>query len=300
MKDFSKLSRGEKAFAMNEVIESLNVETAYYSDWLNEWPDGATIEEAKDDFDIHASDSKEDRDSKESLWETLERKFRIRVEMFGCEDGRSIQEEDVVGLWVPKTKNPEYEEDERGGGFAILKGEEGKLNRVRKTLEELGYPLTPTEEGKNYHSFFVDWRKWRLQKAVSFILKSAEWLSQEECGCCTIRLTKNTQLAVGWANGFDPDDKTIIHSKTQPEWAIAVAVKSLEGDDLKTDLEWLTTPYVAEGEDKGLVFSQLEWTLSPTGTEDDARRAFSYLMSQLDGIIKGYRLMADGRCLLRK
>ena len=107
MKNFNKMSRGEQAYAMNEVIASLNDERAYYSDWLSIWPDEETLEEAKEDFDDYSDED----------WKVFVRLFRIRVEMFGCKDGRSIQEEDVDGLRVPYIKDPEYEEEERGGGF---------------------------------------------------------------------------------------------------------------------------------------------------------------------------------------
>ena len=56
MKNFNKMSRGEQAYAMNEVVSSLNDERAYYSDWLDFWPDGETLEEAKEDFDGYSDE----------------------------------------------------------------------------------------------------------------------------------------------------------------------------------------------------------------------------------------------------
>lgn len=296
MKNFNKMTRGEKAYAMNEVVSALNCETAYYSDWLDIWPDEATLKESKEYFD--------EDDNKDSFDE-LSRKFKIRVEMFGCKDGYSIEESDVDGLYVPCTSDPEDEEDERGGGFYFcLDGKLGKeeamkkaLN-VRHTLTTLDYPLTEnsiTREGKDL-LFYIDHKKWRAQKAAAFIKESIEWLLKEEQGCCTIRLSKATQLAVGWENGFDPKDESVIHSKQNPSWVIVMGIKALYGDDMKTDFEWLTTPYVAEGDEENTVFSSLEMPLSPNS---DYEKVFSYLIDEYNEILKDYVVKADGRCLPR-
>ena len=292
MKNFNKMSRGEQAYAMNEVIASLNDERAYYSDWLSIWPDEATLEEAKEDFDDYSDED----------WEDFVQLFRIRVEMFGCVDGRSIQEEDVDGLRVPYIKDPEYEDEERGGGFYfhLQKKDDpetmARVARVRETLTAFGYPLTDNLTGGGLAQgvrFYVDWKKWRTQKAAAFIKESVEWLLSQECGCCTIRLTAATQLAVGWENGFDPEDPFVIHSKSEPTWGICVGIKAIDGDDLKTDFEWLTTPYVADGDNEGEVFSNLETSLSP---KDDYENAFEYLVVGYQGLLKEYEVHGDGKC----
>lgn len=292
MKNFNKMSRGEQAYAMNEVIASLNDERAYYYDWLSIWPDEATLEEAKEDFDDYSDED----------WEDFVQLFRIRVEMFGCVDGRSIQEEDVDGLRVPYIKDPEYEDEERGGGFYFYLQKKddpetmARVARVRETLTAFGYPLTDTLIGSRLSegvTFYVDWKKWRAQKAAAFIKESVEWLLSQECGCCTIRLTATTQLAVGWENGFDPKDPSVIHSKSEPTWGICVGVKSIDGDDLKTDFEWLTTPYAADGDNEGEVFSNLETSISP---EEDYEKTFEYLIGEYGSLLKEYKVQEDGKC----
>lgn len=288
MKNFNKMSRGEQAYAMNEVISSLNDEGAYYSNWLNFWPDGATLEEAREDFDDYSDED----------WKTFVRLFKNRVEMFGCKDGRSIQEEDVDGLRVPYFEDPE----ERGGGFYFCLHEKDdpetmeRVARVRETLTSFGYPLTDiliVGRLSRGVMFYVDWKKWRTQKAADFIKESVEWLLSQDCGCCTIRLTATTQLAVGWENGFDPKDPSVIHSKSEPTWGICVGIKALEGDYMKTDFEYLTTPYVADGDDKGWVFSNLETPISP---EDDYEKTFEYLIGEYGSLLKEYKVQEDGKC----
>lgn len=296
MKNFNKMSRGEQAYAMNEVISSLNDEEAYYSGWIEFWPDGETIEEAREDFD----------DYPDEAWKYFVRLFRTRVEMFGCTDGRSIQEDDVDGLRVPKIKDSEYNydvEERRGGGFWFYLHKKddsetmARVARVRETLAAFGYPLTDNATNCGHAAqgvvFYVDWRKWRAQKASAFIKESVEWLLSQERGCCHIRLTENTQLAVGWENGFDPKDSSVIHSKSEPTWCICVGIKALEGDDMKTDFEYLTTPYVADGDDKGEVFSNLEMPLSH---EDDYEKTFEYLIGEYVSLLKEYKVQKDGKC----
>ena len=295
MKNFNKMSRGEQAYAMNEVIFSLSDERAYYSDWLKFWPDGATLEEAREDFDDYSDED----------WKTFVRLFKNRVEMFGCKDGRSIQEEDVDGLRVPYIKDPEYEDEERGGGFYFYLPKKddpktmARVARVRETLTVFGYPLTNNLTGGGLaHGvmFYVDWEKWRAQKAAAFIKESVEWLLSQQCGCCTIRLTAATQLAVGWANGYDPKDPSVIHSKGEPSWAISIEIKALDGDDMKTDLEYLTSPYVAEGEDEGTVFD-----LSVTPSEnDDYESDFERLISAYRDVLKLYTVLRDGRAFRKE
>ena len=292
MKNFNKMSRGEQAYAMNEVISSLNDERAYYSDWLKFWPDRETLEEAREDFDDYSDED----------WKTFVRLFKNRVEMYGCKDGRSIQEEDVDGLRVPYIKDPDDEEEGIGGGFYFYLHKKDdpetmeRVARVRETLTAFGYPLTDIvidsilSEGV---TFYVDWKKWRAQKAAAFIKESVEWLLSQECGCCTIRLTATTQLAVGWENGFDPKDPSVIHSKSEPTWGICVGIKSIDGDDLKTDFEWLTTPYAADGDNEGEVFSNLETSISP---EEDYEKTFEYLIGEYGSLLKDYKVNRDGKC----
>ena len=292
MKNFNKMSRGEQAYAMNEVISSLNDERAYYSNWLYFWPDGATIEEAREDFDDYSDED----------WKTFVQLFKNRVEMFGCKDGRSIQEEDVDGLYVPCIKDPEYEEEEIGGGFYFYLRKKDdpetmeRVARVRDTLTSFGYPLTDIVIGSRLSegvTFYVDWKKWRAQKAAAFIKESVKWLLSQECGCCTTRLTAATQLAVGWEDGFDPKDPSVIHSKSEPTWGICVGIKSIDGDDLKTDFEWLTTPYAADGDNEGEVFSNLETSISP---EEDYEKTFEYLIGEYGSLLKEYNVLKDGKC----
>ena len=79
-------------------------------------------------------------------------------------------------------------------------------------------------------------------------IKSAvEWLKEEDCGCTTLKLDDKLAVCVGWSDGFDPDDETVIHSKTSPTYAICAAIKAWGSDDLRTDLDYVDFPYYEDG-----------------------------------------------------
>ena len=85
-------------------------------------------------------------------------------------------------------------------------------------------------------------------ETLSEEIKSAvEWLVEEDCGCVTLKLNGTLAVCIGWSDGFDPYDVTIIHSKTSPTWAICAEIKAWGSDSLRTDLDWINAPYYEDG-----------------------------------------------------
>lgn len=294
--NFNGMTKGEIAFRLDEAVRSLNADTPeFYDIWLANYDDGDdTVEKAKETWDDVSDD--------DAFWDDLVSAFRYMVGMYGCEEDRSITDGCHIGLWYDNFSRGDDECEEVGGGFFIAKREgqnenaSSRVARVRETLALAGYPLSETESGKYGYYFEIDWRKVRSMRAAEWIKSSIEWLKAEDCGCCTTRLTRCTQLAVGWANGYDPKDPSIIHSKGEPSWAISIEIKALEGDDMKTDLEYLTSPYVAEGEDEGTVFD-----LSVTPSEnDDYESDFERLISAYRHVLKLYTVRKDGRAFRKE
>ena len=79
-------------------------------------------------------------------------------------------------------------------------------------------------------------------------IKSAvEWLKEEDCGCVTLKLNGTLAVCVGWSDGFDSDDPSVIHSKTQPTYAICAEIKAWGSDSLRTDLDRINAPYYEDG-----------------------------------------------------
>ena len=297
MKNFHKMTRGEQAYAMSEVITALTNEEAYDHYWRKNWLDGElfildgeTLEEAKENFD----------ECSDGCWDALVRIFKFIVERYGCEDGRSIQKDDVDGLHVPCA-----EKDEKGGGFTFGFYKKDELEamacvaRVREILTAFGYPLTENvfidiePIYKHYIEFYVDWKKWRTQKAAAFIKESIKSLLPQNCGYRAIRLSASTQLAVGWKSGFNPTNPFIIHSTYDLTESLCVGIKAIEGNGQTTDFEQLATPYVADGANKGETFLDLEMPLAP---EEDRGKDFEHLIGKYQKLLKKYKIHADGKC----
>ena len=80
------------------------------------------------------------------------------------------------------------------------------------------------------------------------IREAVDYLREADCGCVTIKLNGTLTVCVGWSNGFDPDDPSVIHSKTQPTYAIVAAIKAWGSDDMRTDFDYINMPYYDDGE----------------------------------------------------
>lgn len=85
-------------------------------------------------------------------------------------------------------------------------------------------------------------------KTLAKEIKAAvKWLKEEDHGCVTLKLDGTLAVCVGWSDGFDPDDETVIHSKTSPTYAICAAIKAWGSDSMRTDIDWIDAPYYEDG-----------------------------------------------------
>ena len=83
-----------------------------------------------------------------------------------------------------------------------------------------------------------------LAKEIKVAVK---WLKEKDHGCVTLKLSGTLAVCIGWSDGFDPDDETVIHSKTSPTYAICAAIKAWGSDSMRTDLDWIDAPYYEDG-----------------------------------------------------
>lgn len=79
------------------------------------------------------------------------------------------------------------------------------------------------------------------------IKAAVKWLKEEDRVCVTLKLDGTLAVCVGWSDGFDPDDETVIHSKTSPTYAICAAIKAWGSDSMRIDLDWIDAPYYEDG-----------------------------------------------------
>jgi len=89
--------------------------------------------------------------------------------------------------------------------------------------------------------------KENIAKVADFLKDSVEWLKEADEGCCGFKLSNDLALYVGWSAGWDPEDKSVIHSKSEPDWAIDAAVK-IRNDYDCADFEYLNFPWYDDGE----------------------------------------------------
>ncbi|MDY2736867.1 hypothetical protein [Intestinibacter sp.] len=90
--------------------------------------------------------------------------------------------------------------------------------------------------------------KENIKKIADFLESSIEWLKEADQGCCGFPLSDDLSLYIGWSSGWAEDDDTVIHSKTEPSWAIDAAVKVRNDYDC-SDFEYLNFPYYKDGGD---------------------------------------------------
>ena len=73
-------------------------------------------------------------------------------------------------------------------------------------------------------------------------------VAEEDEGCATYKLDDRLGICVGWQDGYDSNDESIIHSDSDPTYAIVAGIKVYTSDDMRTDYDWINYPYFANGE----------------------------------------------------
>ena len=86
------------------------------------------------------------------------------------------------------------------------------------------------------------------EEIKQFLKDSIEWLVDEDMGCCTLPIDDKLAICVGWLSGYDANDSDVIHSKEYPTWAINAGLKVYTSDDMRTDYEFINSPYYDNGE----------------------------------------------------
>lgn len=86
-------------------------------------------------------------------------------------------------------------------------------------------------------------KNYTIKTLAKDIKDAVNWLREQECGCVTLKLDDRLAVCVGWSEGFDPDDETVIHSKENSIYALCAEIKVWTSDDLRTDLDWIDAPY---------------------------------------------------------
>lgn len=87
-----------------------------------------------------------------------------------------------------------------------------------------------------------------VDKLAKFIEEAVEGLKAGEGTNYRYKFDDRFALFVGWSEGYDEDDYTIIHSEEDPEFAIVAGIKVWTSDDMWIDFDWLNFPYYENGD----------------------------------------------------
>ena len=90
--------------------------------------------------------------------------------------------------------------------------------------------------------------KENIKRVADFLEDSIKWLKEEDMGCCHFALSEDLALYIGWSGGWDPEDDSVIHSESEPEYAIDAAVKVRNDYDC-ADFEFLNFPWYKDDGD---------------------------------------------------
>ena len=124
-------------------------------------------------------------------------------------------------------------------------------------------------------------------KIAKFIEDAVNGLKNGEATNYRYKLDDRLAIFVGWSEGFDEDDETVIHDEEDPEYGIVAGVKVWTSDDMWTDFDYLNFPYYENGE----VLDYMTSDISPNGNYT----ATANLLISLYDKIKDLNVDKDGR-----
>lgn len=123
----------------------------------------------------------------------------------------------------------------------------------------------------------------KIYKLTQEIKKAIEDLIAIDIGCYTIKLDNNLAICIGWSDGFDPNDNTIIHSKIKPTFGLVVGIKVYTSDDLRIYYDWINYPYLENQE-----VITIEQTIS---IEEDYESLIKFLIEEYNNLTNSYKVI---------
>ena len=189
---------------------------------------------------------------------------------------------DIVGeVKVPETL--EYEEVDEFGD---------RTNDTEK--DAVGYDIPSDdniEEGKKAKDLSEDYDK-DAGKIAKFLEDAVNGLKNGEATNYRYKLDDRLAIFVGWSEGFDEDDETVIHDEEDPEYGIVAGIKVWTSDDMWTDFDYLNFPYYENGEVLDYMTSDISPNVNYTATAN--------LLISLYDKIKDLDIDEDGKVIEEK
>ena len=142
--------------------------------------------------------------------------------------GKSIKEDTVKQgkSWVNKGKEGTH------GKFKTKKGADAQ----RKAMFANGYKEGLKESYEDFTNVDV------LAKAIDDAYDDLA-SDPQGGGCYTLELDNRLAVCVGWEDGFDPEDTPFGDG-----WDIVTGIKVWTSDDMRTDYEWINSPFYRGGD----------------------------------------------------
>ena len=126
------------------------------------------------------------------------------------------------------------------------------------------------------------------EEIKQFIKDAIEWLVDQDQGCATLKLDDRLAICVGWLDGYDENDEDLIHSKEDPTWGLNAGLKVYTSDDMRTDYEFINSPYYDKGE-----VVDIDVSLKPNANLDELADYFIKEYSKLENL----EIEEDGRII---
>lgn len=128
----------------------------------------------------------------------------------------------------------------------------------------------------------------QLKEIQEFIKKAVDDFKTDSTGCYTYKLDDRLAICVGWLSGYDVNDDDVIHSQTEPEFAVNAGIKVYTSDDMLTDYEFINMPYYQNGE-----VLQTDVSISPDDEKDNYEHLAQYLLKEYENM-KDLNIDEDG------
>ena len=125
-----------------------------------------------------------------------------------------------------------------------------------------------------------------VDKLAKFIENAVEGLKADKGTNYRYKFDDRFALFVGWTEGYDEEDPTVIHSEDDPEFVIAAGIKVWTSDDMWADFDWLNSPYLENGD---VIDDSM--TISP---EEDYRRLAQDFLDDYNDDYKDLKVTKDG------
>jgi len=132
----------------------------------------------------------------------------------------------------------------------------------------------------------------QTKKLAKEIKKAAETLVASENGCVTIKLDDHLAICIGWSDGFDPKDNSLIHSKTEPTFGLVAGIKVYTSDDLRTDFDWLNSPFLKNEE-----VLEVESNIS---LSEDYEKLAEWLLNEYKNLTASYEVVSNEGSVIEK